>query len=286
MVMKRLRDFTEGTILTIEDKFEVESGNGVVLIGAMDKVEELWDNTLLVVDYKTSKYYETTDELKSDIQLSMYDVVASLRYPDYDRIILCLDYLRSNPVYTYRTLDERHGFMEYVAAVYEEMKRLTQDKALPVLNDMCNWCDFTDNCTAYQEVLAGKSFIKKLPEEYSSEELVRDYMDIASKKRILDNREKQLKQYIIEKIKSDEQDIVGKEKMLTIRQNSKTVYDPKVVFETVPLDAFLEMITISKKDVDEYLIRHPAGKSKIMEKAKISYTSPFISSKNVRNGKG
>jgi len=282
MVMAKMKFFSEGKILTIEDKFEVKTPSGIILMGAMDKVEELRDDTILVVDYKTSKYQETTDELKSDIQLSVYDVVASIKYPDYKRVVLSLDYLRAAPVFTYRTLNERHGFMDYITAIYHEMLRLKQEYAVPMLNDMCNWCDFTDNCTAYQEVLAGKTFFKKKPEEYTNEELVKDYMDVKNRKRILDNREKQLKQYILSKIKSEEQDVVGKEKMIYIRQNSNTVYDPKVVFEVIPAEEFLNMITVSKRDVDEYLEKHPAGKAKIMDKSKMSYTSPFLATKNVR----
>jgi hypothetical protein len=284
MIMSKMKFFTEGKILTIEDKFEVKTPSGITLMGAMDKVEQLHDDTILVVDYKTSKYQETTDELKSDIQLSMYDAVASIKYPEYKCVVLCLDYLRAAPVFTYRTIGEREGFINYITAVYSEMMKLKQEYAVPNLNDMCNWCDFTDNCTAYQDVLAGKTFFKKNPEEYSNEELVKDYMDVKNRKRILDNREKQLKQYILSKIKSDEHDVIGKEKMIYIRQNSNTMYDPAVVYEVVPIDEFLRMITISKRDVDEYLEKHPAGKSKIMEKSKTSYTSPFLATKNVRGG--
>ena len=129
--------------------------------------------------------------------------------------------------------------------------------------------------------MAGKTFFKKKPEEYTSEELVQDYMDVKNRKRILDNREKQLKQYILSKIQSDERDVIGKEKMIYIRQNSNTAYDPKIVYEVVPAEEFLNMVTISKRDVDEYLEKYPAGKAKIMEKSRTSYTSPFLATKNV-----
>jgi hypothetical protein len=267
MVMSRVNNFANGTILTIEDKFRVTTDEGVLLTGAMDKVEEINEDTILVVDYKTSKYFETASELKSDIQLSVYDVVASIKYPHYKRIILSLDYLRSEPVYTYRTIDERKGFMEYMLAIYAEMLKLKKEKCVPTLNDMCNWCDFTDNCTAYQEAMAGKSFIKKKPEEYNNEELVKDYLDVKSRKRILDNRERQLKEYILEKIQSDEEDLIGQGKVLYIRQNGSTTYDPKSVYESMPLDEFLNVIKVSKQGVDEFLVRNPVVKAKIMEKA-------------------
>lgn len=281
MVSSKINSFTTGKILTIEDKFNVTTNEGVILTGAMDKVEELASKTLLVTDYKTSKYFETQDELKSDIQLSVYDVVASIKYPDYDRIVLSLDYLRGEPVFTYRTPSERGTFLGYMLAVYSEMLKLQKEDAVPQLNDMCNWCDFTDNCTMYQEALAGKSFFKKKPEEYTDEELVKEYLELKSRKRILDNREKQIKQYILTKINADEKDIIAANKKLFIRQNSSMMYDPKTVSEVMPLDDFVKVISVSKKEVDEYMIKHPAVKNRIMETAKKSFTAPFLSYKSL-----
>jgi RecB family exonuclease len=283
MVMRRLKSFAQGKILTVEDRFKVTTDEGVMLTGAMDKVEEISDNTILVTDYKTSKYFETANELKSDIQLSVYDVVASLKYPNYDRIVLSLDYLRDEPVYTYRTVGERLGFMEYMLAIYAEMLNLKKEDAVPTLNDMCNWCDFTDNCTAYRESLTGTTFVKKKPEEYNDEELVKDYLEVKSKKRILDNRERQLKDYILRKIESSGEDLVGQGKCVYIRQNPSTTYDPKTAYEVVPLDDFLEMVSISKRDMDQYLQQHPAGRAKIMETASKKYTAPFLSYKKLQD---
>jgi len=283
MVMGRLKNFGQGKILTVEDRFRVTTDEGVLLTGAMDKVEEIADNTILVTDYKTSNYFETAAELKSDIQLSVYDVVASIKYPNYDRIILALDYLRNEPVHTYRTVGERLGFMEYMLAIYKEMLKLEKENAVPTLNDMCNWCDFTDHCTAYQEALGGKSFIKKKPEEYNDEELVKDYLDIKSKKRILDNRERQLKDYILGKIESTGEDLVGQGKRLYIRQNPSTSYDPRTAYEVIPIEDFLGMVYISKRDMDSYLDKHPVGKAKIMETASRKYTAPFLSYKKIKD---
>jgi len=282
MVLSRVNNFANGEILTIEDRFKVTTNEGVMLMGAMDKVEALSEDTILVTDYKTSKYFETTAELKADIQLSVYDVVASIKYPEYKRIILSLDYLRGDQVFTYRTLEERQGFLEYMLAIYKEMLKLKKEDCPPTLNDMCSWCDFTDNCSAYQEALAGKMFIKKKPEEYDQEELVKDYLDIKSKKRILDNREQQLKHYILEKIRTDEEDLIGSGKHLYIRQNASTVYDTQAVYEALPLDEFLSIVSVSKKSVDELLMKYPAGKSKIVNTAKKNYTSPFLAYKAIK----
>lgn len=282
MVLSRVNNFANGEILTIEDRFRVSTDEGVMLIGAMDKVEALSEDTVLVVDYKTSKYFETSAELKSDIQLSVYDVVASIKYPEYKRIILSLDYLRGDQVFTYRTSEERRGFLDYMLAIYKEMLKLEKEDCTPMLNDMCNWCDFTDNCTAYQEALAGRSLLKKNPEEYDNEELVKDYLEVKSKKRIIDNRERQLKQYILEKIKTGEKDLIGQGKQLYIRQNSSVAYDVRSVYDALPLDDFLEVVRVSKKSVDDKLMKYPAGKSKVVNSSKKNYTSPFVAYKAIK----
>lgn len=282
MVLLRLDNFSGGKIINIEDKFEITTNEGVILTGAMDRIEEIKDSTILVTDYKTSKYVETTNELKSDIQLSIYDLVAFLKFPDYDRIILSLDYLRHDPVYTYRSVTDRKEFVDYMTAVYKEICKLTEDEAVPSLNEMCNWCDYTDTCPAYVEAIDSKTFIKKKPESYSNHDLVREYLDVKNRKYILDNRERLLKEYIIQKIKEDESDLVGKEDVLFIRQNSSATYDPKTVMEIVPHNELLKMISISKKEVDDYLDRHPEDKVKIASTAKKTHTNPFIGRKSLK----
>ena len=282
MVNNRLKNFVNGTIVTIEEKFRVTTNDGVILIGAMDKVEELNEDTLLIIDYKTSKYFETMDELKADIQLSIYDAAASLKYPNYKRIILSLDYLRGEPVYTYRTLEERENFLKYLTAVYNEMLQLKKEDAKPMLNPMCNWCDFCDNCSAYQEAFSTKSFLKKKLDDYDNDELVKDYLDVKNRKRILDNKEREMRQFIMQKINATGVDIVGNGKHLYIRQNATVSYDPATVFNNVPIEEFLKMVSVSKKQLDEYLEKNPAARSKILESATKNYRAPFVAYRTIK----
>ena len=116
LVKKRLDSFDLGKILGLEIEFGFKGGDdvitreGVPLIGAIDKVVEIDDDTLLIVDYKTSRTAPTADQMKVDNQLSIYDLVASYKWPQYKRIILSLDLLRSEMLYTYRTPEEREEF--------------------------------------------------------------------------------------------------------------------------------------------------------------------------------
>jgi len=282
MVLERLKNFVNGKIVSIEERFNVTTDTGVILIGAMDKVEEIDDDTLLVTDYKTSKYFETQDELKSDIQLSIYDLVANIKYPNYKRIVLSLDYLRGNPVYTYRTIEERKSFLEYITAIYQEMLTLKKEDATPTLNDMCNWCDFTENCTAYHEAVGGNLFIKKKPEDYEDEDLLVEYQKVQSKKRIIDKRERELRRYMLNKIESTQKNLVGNGKEFYPKQRLMTTYNPETLYRHIPVEDFLKLVTVSKKEADKYLVNKPDIRVYVEESAVKEYTSPFIGVRKIK----
>jgi len=282
MVLNRVDEFDMGKIITIEDRFTVTTSDGVVIIGAMDKVIELNEDTVLVVDYKTSKYYMTQAELKSDIQLSMYDLVANIKYPDYKRIILSLDYLRGEPVYTYRTVKERKTFAKYLLAVYNEMLKMKESEAKPTINEMCNWCDYNDSCQEYKNSMQEKSIFKKNLNEYDDDELVAEYLSVKNKSRILYEYEKQLKTHIFKKINNTESDLIGSGKQIYVRQNGNLAYDAATVFEHIPKEEFLKSVKVGKKFVDEYIREHPEVRPKIMETAQKNYTSPFLAYKTIK----
>jgi len=285
MVLNRVDNFGLGEIKTIEDRFRVTTDDGIIIIGAMDKAEELDEDTLLIVDYKTSKYVSNADELKSDIQLSMYDLVASIKYPGYKRIILSLDYLRHEPVYTYRTVKERKTFAKYLVAINKEMDSLTEKDAKPAINDMCNWCDYKDNCPDYKNILSEKSIFKKNLTKYDKEELVKEYLSVKSKSRILYNFEMELKRHIIELINTEGQDLIGEDKQLYIKQNRNMQYDTATAFSLLPKQDFLRMAKVSKKQMDEYLRSNPDVRPKVMETARKNFTSPFLAYKTIRGKK-
>jgi len=44
----------------------------------------------------------------------------------------------------------------------------------------------------------------------------------------------------------------------------------------------LKSVKVSKQAVDDYLVKHPVMKAKIMEKASRNYTSPFLAYKTLK----
>lgn len=290
LVEARIANFDLGSkIVSLEEKFgfpksqhpELTTFQGVPLIGAMDKVIEFDEDTLIVVDYKTSKTAPTPDQLRTDLQLSLYDVVANILYPQYKRVILCLDMLKSEPVYTYRTPEQRKEFEDYLVVVHKAMEEFEEKDALPSLNVFCPWCDYRDYCETYTEACT-KSEYEFMPiVNYTNEELIAEWEQISTTSKILETRKRELSMVIMEKIKSSGADLKGTDKQIYIRQSSRTNYDPQAIQSIVPADAFCGMVSIKKTDVDKYCDKHPKIKQEVMKNAVTNFSSPFLATKNL-----
>ena len=295
LVKARVNNFMIGTkLIGLETKFgftngksglNVETKDGINLIGAIDKIEEIDEDTLLIIDYKTSKTAPTTDQLKNDPQLSIYDFVASRLWPNYKRIILSFDLLRLEPLYTYRTVEERYEFEEYIKVLHDQMVALKPENVKASLNIFCPWCDYRDYCNTYKKA-CNKSSYKFLPTtNYTNAKLLKEWNNVRSTKKVLDNRERELSMIIIEKIKREFKNITSDEEEIYVRQNSRTAYDLDSVYRTVPSDDFHKLVNVNKKALEGYMISNPVVKEEIIRVATTNFTSPFLATKKIKKEK-
>ncbi len=289
LVNNRLNNFDLGKgIISLEYEFgqkdnDIVTEDGVHLVGAMDKVIEVDEDTLLVVDYKTSKTAPTPDQLRSDPQLSIYDVAASIRWPNYKRIILCLDLLKSDILYTYRTLEERRAFKQYLKILHDEMDKLKKKDAKANLNMFCPWCDFKDYCDTYKKACEKSEYQFLSAVNYKQEKLIEEWSTVRNTKKILEQRERELSMIIIEKIKMTGANLVNGDEELYIRQNARINYDSKTVSDLVSYEDFKGLANLNKKAVSNYLDANPVIKKEVEASAQSNYTTPFLAIKKIRN---
>lgn len=291
LVKKRVDSFDLGKILGLEIQFgfrgtkDVTTKDGVPLMGAIDKAIEIDEETLLIVDYKTSKTAPTADQMKVDNQLSIYDLVASYKWPEYKRIILSLDLLKSDMLYTYRTPEERVEFEHYLKEVYDQMLSFTKKDARAQLNTFCPWCDYKEYCTAYESACKKSDYkflaATKLPED----KLVQEWQDVKSIKKILEERDRELSMILMEKIKREDLNPTWGDLEVYIRQSSRTNYDMEVISRVIPQERLVKMMNVNKSAVEEYANENPAARDLIFSAARVNFTTPFLATKKVRKGK-
>jgi len=287
---RKLINFKESAgnnIIGLEETFGMRTDNavytaeGVSLIGALDLVTEINDETLMIVDYKTSSTRPTPDKLKHDMQLSIYNLVANIKWPQYKRVILRLDFLKSVPMDTYRTPWEMEEFSRYLKIMHDEMKSLTKRDATPSLNMFCPWCDFKDYCTTYKKAYEKDNYSFEKAEKYDNEDLINDWSRIRHTKKILEQREKELTMLAMERIKKTGKNIDNGAEQMYIRQNSRVTYNAKTVFENVPNKEFVKMVTVNKKKVEDYINKKPSIRDAVENTANHNVTSPFLATKKL-----
>lgn len=295
LVKRRLENFLTGRkLLGLETKFgfwgadagpQIKTKDGVPLMGAIDKVEEYDDETLMIIDYKTSKTAPTTDQLRVDPQLSIYNLVARRLFPKYKRVILALDLLKSGMAYTYRTQQELEEFEAYIKVLYDQMLALKPEDVSATLNIFCPWCDYKDYCSTYMRACS-KSDYEFLPTmHYPNEQLVDEWQSVRATKKILENRERELSMILTEKIQRSNQDIEGETEHVYIRQNSRTSYDLNTVLRAVPAEDFPMLVNLNGKAVERYMEDNPVVKEKIKASANTNYTSPFLATRKKKVAK-
>lgn len=281
-------------IIGLEKKFglgdedPVYTKDGVPLIGAIDKLIELDPVTLCVADYKTQNTAPTPEYIRTDIQLSLYDLVSRKLYPQYENVILCLDLLKFEPVFTYRTKEERDDFEDYLKVMYDSMVAFDPDKdSKATLNIFCSWCDYKDYCGAYKEACSKSDYTFLELNNLSDQALIDEWKNIKNIKNLIEGRKQDIDLTLLNRIRESGVNIANADlsEEIYIRQNARVDYDVKTVFDTVPIEDFVGLVSINKKAVKTYIDSNKVLGKDLAKGSIINYTSPFLDNRKLKKSK-
>jgi len=255
----------------------VSTKKGTPLLGAIDKLIELDKDTIVILDYKTSRMAFTQEEADHDEQLSLYDLVVSILYPQYKNRILVLDYLRLEPVITHRTSVQRVSFESQLDCIYEEIKQLSFEKVKPSINEFCGWCEYKNYCAAFQKVVSDPDLLIKPYGVCSDQELIEEWENFGKIKRIIDSHDRDLKMHISKTaMDRDSSGISGDEKELYRVQNSRVSYNTQAVAKVIPLEDCLQFFSVNTKGLERFLVDHPEYSEEVLNSAEVSFNNSFF----------
>ena len=261
----------------------VSTDGGTPLVGAIDKLFEFDKDTLVVLDYKTSRTALTDEEAAKDEQLSLYDLAASKLFPQYKNIILVLDYLRLGPVISHRTEEQRAWFGTFVDELYAQVSALREEDIKPRLNVFCGWCDYKNYCPKYKEAITDPDLLVKPLNTMSNDEFVKEWIRLGNIRNMVESYKRELSMHASNVIReSGESDIVGDTHTLYKVQSSRVYYDTSTVLNTIPKDDAAGMLSVNKSYLDKYLLDHPEYTDSINKTAKVSFASSFFKSKKTK----
>lgn len=152
------RDFPNTRLVLAEGEISApltttKDGREIWFRARIDRLYEDLDNPgrFIHVDYKSSKWIKTEDEVNEDPQMWSYNWVIHEAFPECEQLDQWLDQLRGGMEPTAKTVEQRaeiREFLEIEARRYFEERDADAGDGLPdpAFNQWCPWCPILESC--------------------------------------------------------------------------------------------------------------------------------------------
>ena len=193
-------------VLAIEKEFRLPVGPFEVL-GFIDRVDWIDDETVEVIDYKTNHQLFTRDEVDTSLQMSLYEVAVRRLWPWAKKVKLSFWMLRHGVrQVTTRTEEQLADALAYVETLGRQTETATEYPAR--LNINCSYCDHRKQCPAYAEALKGKrEFI--VEDLADLEGVAREREEVARLAKALYARKEELEDILKAQLKERDELVLG-----------------------------------------------------------------------------
>lgn len=283
-------------VLSLEQGFQLYLGNGTPVKGFIDRIDELSEDEIEIVDYKTGYSPPMTgEELEKDLQLGIYNLAVNQLYPKYKKVKLSLDYLHYGRVSCYRSPQQLKDLEDYLGAMYSKIITAIEEKKefKTTVNSYCSFCDYKKDCKDFQNTIKkadDATLIEKTmvgliaPETGLTVEL--DKVDVflklvQAKQKILKKVELEVKDFIKQYIKDN-----GGEKRearigstyYSLNSKKYTNYEIKTILELCEKFDVDPSIVLSpnKGNIDKVFKGNNEAMKKLNETSNLDYSESFV----------
>ncbi|MBK8009818.1 MAG: PD-(D/E)XK nuclease family protein [Deltaproteobacteria bacterium] len=207
-------------VLAVEKEFRIDVG-GFTVLGYLDRVDRVDDETVEVIDYKTNRQLFTREETDASLQMSLYHLAAQELWPWAKKVRLTFWMLRHGlRQTTERTADDIEGTRRYVETLGTTINKAREFPAK--LNSNCVYCDHRKHCPTYADALQGKrEFICE--DNGDLEAVAKEREEVARLAKVLYARKGELEGVIKTALKEHDQLVLGGVRY-TMFKTSKTEY--------------------------------------------------------------
>ena len=215
--------------LAIEKMFYIDI-DGIKLRGFIDRVDKLDSGGLSIVDYKSNQELFSSEYLRSNLQLTLYQLAAEqLWHLPVEK--LTLYHLRSN---TPCSCQSRHGSQleEARRLVVEVAENIAGSRFPAVENQYCP-CDFPEHCPYYRHQYMGNNLDSDRQAAMSSipeADLVERYVSLQAEIKELEYQLEEVRQMIVDFCQNEGLSrVFGREHAVTYKLVEKTGFSEDMV---------------------------------------------------------
>ena len=191
------------------------------MLGYLDRVDRVDDETVEVIDYKTNRQLFTREETDASLQMSLYHLAAQELWPWAKKVRLTFWMLRHGlRQTTERTADDIESTRRYVETLGTTINKAREFPAK--LNSNCVYCDHRKHCPTYADALQGKrEFICE--DKGDLEAVAKEREEVARLAKVLYARKGELEGVIKTALKEHDELVLGGVRY-TMFKTSKTEY--------------------------------------------------------------
>lgn len=264
-------NLTAFNIVDLETHFEVPLENHT-LTGIIDRIDKIGQDQYEIIDYKTSKALPSQKEVDENLQLSLYRLGITNRWPNFklDQVTLSLYFLKHGiKISTLRTEDDLQATKAKISNIVSniEAKRFE-----PIPSKLCDYCEYRNICPIWRhKTLQQESGIES---EEKLRETMKDFFELKNKIQQESLRVEELKALINEYCdKNKVERIFGDQGYITRTLQKRYGYDiDKIKNILQPLGKWEEVLKVDdiklKKMVSTlpFLVQEQIQGAKIIEK--------------------
>jgi len=140
----------EAKTLFVEHRVRMDLG-AFDLIGQFDRVDELPDGTVEVVDYKTGRMDVTSEDVHNDLAMSCYQLMLKDLFPDR-RVQATIIALRTGEQATASLSDaELAELRQDLVFIGDQIINREWEYVVPARKPLCEGCEFVPLCRKYED---------------------------------------------------------------------------------------------------------------------------------------
>ena len=205
--------------VAVERRFYIDI-DGVKLRGYIDRIDKLDSGGLSIVDYKTNQELFTRDDLKNNLQLTLYQLATEQTwFLPVER--LTLYHLRSNTPYSCQPRDKKQ-LNKARRLVLEVAENIAEQRFPATENQYCP-CDFPEHCPYYRQKVAPELKETDILRGMATDEAIENYTSLQAQIRELQLQLEEIKQMIIDFCQAEGLNrVYGREHAITYKLVERT----------------------------------------------------------------
>lgn len=258
-------------VVDLETHFEVPFENHT-LTGIIDRIDKIGQDQYEIIDYKTSKSLPSQEDVDKNLQLSLYRLGITNRWPNLklDQVTLSLYFLKHGiKISTTRNEDDLEATKAKISNVVSniEAKRFE-----PIPSKLCDYCDYRNICPIWRHKTLSKEL--GIESEEKLRETIKEFFELKNKIRQESQRLEELKILINQYCdKNNIERVFSDQGYITRTVQKRYSYDfNKIKTILEPLGKWEEILKVDdvklKKIIDTlpYLVQEQIKGAKIIDK--------------------